>query len=603
MSNNTKANPTSATTNTKGMVKKGSSSSSLLSIVAVFAVAVVAVIAWLLVGRSAVTTRPSPTISTKTSPSTTQSSSLGQEFRVIVEAKQAPEGAVVFGNALPDGSYPNVTGRRQILDWGVKEPRSVDGIIPFEIRARVPVEEWAPHRAVAKANIDRGTPLIMRGSVVSKWAAQGKWSPEYFANHVVEWRNISRARRLRRAFINFEYGTPYDDCTPWTFWENDESRQEYPMPIGEFFHNAANHSDPYFWAFAEEVPKSLLSDVSPRHTLKLKDQTWVYFSVWMGEGGACTAAHWDMDDNFYVQFYGRKRFLLFHPDTYKSWKSYPRASPNHKQVQMGRDNPSRYSYVLAPGAPTPVAYEAILYPGDMLYLPAYWYHHVEALMSAPGTTTLAGVPSTELEHYSISANFWSTSDMDFLVGLSAALPFDLGTLEGGGRWEGNAASIIDAFPKGYPREKIALATRLLLVSMVSEAEWGPKRVAAQAKYCAWLRYEDLFGPANAANARAVCPPALTDAQQAKVKAQLKDSAAAMIRGIKSLKVPSTAEIEFLNYLEMALIGAMPTKDLYDVISFCYAQTLGQDPEVGTGFKSGYSFDESQLALLKKAGKR
>src|SRR5438874_378822 len=21
------------------------------------------------------------------------------------------------------------------------------------------------------------------------------------------------------------YGTPYDDCTPWDFWENDDSRQ------------------------------------------------------------------------------------------------------------------------------------------------------------------------------------------------------------------------------------------------------------------------------------------------------------------------------------------------------------------------------------------
>ncbi len=48
----------------------------------------------------------------------------------------------------------------------MQRPRSADGPIPFEILARVPVEEWAPNRAVAQPNIDRATPLIMRGSVV-----------------------------------------------------------------------------------------------------------------------------------------------------------------------------------------------------------------------------------------------------------------------------------------------------------------------------------------------------------------------------------------------------------------------------------------------------
>ena len=118
-----------------------------------------------------------------------------------------------------------------------------------------------------------------------------------------------------------------------------------------------------------QIPESLLKDCRPRHQLKLKDQTWVYFSVWMGEGGATTAAHWDMDNNFYVQFYGRKRFLLGHPKVrtfaswkslltvlflvqmYNRWKSYPRASPNHKQVQMKVGDPSRYAYVLNPEAP------------------------------------------------------------------------------------------------------------------------------------------------------------------------------------------------------------------------------------------------------------
>ncbi len=73
------------------------------------------------------------------------------------------------------------------------------------------------------------------------------------------------------------------------------------------------------------------------------------------------------------------------------------------------------------------------------------------------------------------------------------------------------ASILDAFPKNYPPNRMVLATRLVLVSMVSTGVFGAGKVAAQAKFCSWLRYEDLFGPANADRAAAICPPPLSGA--------------------------------------------------------------------------------------------
>ncbi len=38
---------------------------------------------------------------------------------------------------------------------------------------------------------------------------------QFFRRNVPVWKHITRGKRLRRAFINFEYGTPYDECTPW----------------------------------------------------------------------------------------------------------------------------------------------------------------------------------------------------------------------------------------------------------------------------------------------------------------------------------------------------------------------------------------------------
>lgn len=392
------------------------------------------------------------------------------------------------------------------------------------------------------------------------------------------------------------------------------------MSIEEWFTRAQNHSDSEYYFLAEEIPKHLLDDVSPRHTLKLKDQTWVYFSVWMGEGGATTAAHWDMDDNFYVQYYGRKRFLLFHPDTYKSWKrygggngfsrcvsshwpSYPRASPNHKQVVMRRGDPSRYSYILHEGAPLPVAYEAVLSPGDMLFIPAYWYHHVEAMLSAPGTSRIGDTPTTEPEHLSISSNFWSTSDMRLLQGLAEPLPFHKSASDTtGGRSQLDVDAIVAAFPADYPRALIPLAARLLLGSMVSDAIAGAGRTAAVMHFCIKLRYETVLGPADTTAAARVCPPPLTGPDQSRIAALLARSAQPMIAGLRSLRTDGARETELLNYLEMVVSGTFPARSYYDVLRNCYAHTLRLDPRDGsfaaTGLKSRYAWDDDFARKIK-----
>ena len=145
------------------------------------------------------------------------------------------------------------------------------------------------------------------------------------------------------------------------------------MSMEKFMQLASDNQDEDFWFFAEEVPKEILKDCSPRHQLKLKDQTWVYFSVWMGEGGATTASHFDIDDNFYVQFYGRKRFLLFPPSAHMLWKSYPRLSVNHKQVQMHNNDRNRYAYKLCDGAALPCEVQVALGTDKLTHFHSYQY--------------------------------------------------------------------------------------------------------------------------------------------------------------------------------------------------------------------------------------
>ena len=460
------------------------------------------------------------------------------------------------------------------LDFGVQSPRPIDGPIPFRIAGTVPLEDWTGRKAnIAQTNIARGTPVLMRNSVVSRWKALKKWTPEYFRNSVPSWKNISRAKKLKRAFLNFEPNTPMEKVTPWDFWENRESREEYPMSMAKWFDHASNTTDDYRWFFAEEVPAELLRDLSPRHQLKLASQTWVYFGVWMGEGGATTAAHWDMDDNFYVQFYGRKRFLLFPPSDYKRWKSYPRISPNHKQVQMRVDDPSRYSYRLVPDSQLPAAYEAILYPGDMLYIPAYWYHHVEAMVSPAGTSDSGR--TTETEHLSISANFWSTRSMPFLIANQEPMPFD-------DDFDADeSAAIRSQYPVNYKPKDLLQTSRLIFLSVVADSLFARGSVAAIARQLCFLRYVDLFGPAPISTT--MCPPPLSASQVKHVRQLIRPHTKVVLTGLRDL-VRGAAETEFLNMIELSLEEAVPTADVYAFMYNCFQYTIGENPNASTGFE-------------------
>lgn len=106
---------------------------------------------------------------------------------------------------------------------------------------------------------------------------------------------------------------------------------------------------------------------------------------WLGPAGTVTPLHCDYDDNIFAQAWGRKRISL--------------VPPHHDEFLYVREaNAVLFGSPVDPEAPDferfPLARQAaivdcVVEPGDMLYVPAGWYHQVRAL--AP----------------SLSANRWS----------------------------------------------------------------------------------------------------------------------------------------------------------------------------------------------------
>jgi len=106
---------------------------------------------------------------------------------------------------------------------------------------------------------------------------------------------------------------------------------------------------------------------------------------WLGPGGTVTPLHCDYDDNLFAQIWGSKRIFL--------------APPHHGEFLYPREaNALLFGSPFDPEAPDYDAYplarqaalvEVVVEPGDMLYVPAGWYHQVRALT------------------FSLSANRWS----------------------------------------------------------------------------------------------------------------------------------------------------------------------------------------------------
>ena len=106
---------------------------------------------------------------------------------------------------------------------------------------------------------------------------------------------------------------------------------------------------------------------------------------WLGPAGTVTPLHCDYDDNIFAQVWGSKRIFL--------------APPHHDQyLYPSEANAILFGSPVDPEAPDfdkfPLARhasltECIVHPGELLYVPAGWYHQVRALT------------------FSLSANRWA----------------------------------------------------------------------------------------------------------------------------------------------------------------------------------------------------
>lgn len=262
---------------------------------------------------------------------------------------------------------------------------------------RVPVREGADRERLDDIVSD-GVPVVLKGAA-SAWpaVAAGRSSPEAIAAHL---KGFDSGRPIRIAAAG-------------------------PETEGRFFYNAAltglnfRAREGTVSGLVEGLLGLEAAEVVAAQALAADDVLPGFSAanpapfglaaparLWIG-GAATVQTHYDLYDNLACAVAGRRRFILFPPHQAKNLYLGPlEHTPAGAPVSMVRlEAPDLERFPRFPLA-WAEAQVAELEPGDILFIPFMWWHHVQSL-----------------DRFSVLANFWwnATPDAGALPALIHAI--------------------------------------------------------------------------------------------------------------------------------------------------------------------------------------
>jgi len=202
-------------------------------------------------------------------------------------------------------------------------------------------------------------PLKILG-MVDDWPAMQKWSPEYFRDNYGE--EIVEITSGRDADPRYEINL-------------DDHRTQ--MRFADFIDRveAGEGNDSYLVAnnrfFEQPGMKGLLADIGPLPGFLTRKKRAPHTYMWFGPAGTVTPLHHDTMNILFCQVYGRKLVSLISPDE-SPWLY------NELGVfsEVDFENPD---FEVHPLYQHVDRIEVEMNPGEILFLPVGWWHHVRSL--------------------------------------------------------------------------------------------------------------------------------------------------------------------------------------------------------------------------------
>lgn len=221
---------------------------------------------------------------------------------------------------------------------------------------------------------DRGKPIVIRGAI-----GELDWDLEYLTKQLGD-----------RPFLLRFYGKDRYQLDKRQ-WENIGSGVTTKvLPFSEYAKllksHQAHEEDIYLAKCSLQdtplVKTDYLEKIGDRLNLKHPVSN---FNIWIGPGGHVESLHYDTFDGTLIQLHGSKKIVLFPP--HQLHNLYP--FPIWQHLRSGLKIRSWFSQVY-PDKPNFTEfphlkqalehrYEVILNQGELLYIPAGWWHEVTAL--------------------------------------------------------------------------------------------------------------------------------------------------------------------------------------------------------------------------------
>lgn len=213
-------------------------------------------------------------------------------------------------------------------------------------------------------------PLLIE-DVVGHWNACEKWSNDYLIKYCGN--NIVNIFLYKKGFFddykNFACEDGYVD-------ENFQKTVKYKEYINDYIGNDKYNS--YLSQNFEKCFPEIIKDINYPVYFNRKPFLQLFHGFSNKNFSSTTPLHFDAVHNIFIQIRGRKKILLFPPSNYLSF--YPAGVDDNRGLQdFSKVDPNRLNLELFPKFPWEERIEVLLQPGEMLYIPPFWWHHVTAI--------------------------------------------------------------------------------------------------------------------------------------------------------------------------------------------------------------------------------
>ncbi|MBG6131462.1 hypothetical protein IWQ47_002669 [Aquimarina sp. EL_43] len=231
-----------------------------------------------------------------------------------------------------------------------------------QILEHIPIRNGITRKEFYQDFVNKGQPVVIRG-MTSGWNAL-EWDVDYFKAKETGVKipiKVGKVSEGRREMMLISQYVELLDA-----YEKNVKLGLDADPVGYL------HDIPFFYMFPE-----YLADILPFPKELLPEWYWPkwqnYIQFFMGATGSLTPLHFDtlLTHNLFFQVVGRKQFILI--DGAQKEQCYI------KGWRWSRFDPKNPDYKKFPKAKDLNIKEAILEPGDILYMPSGMLHQVHGL--------------------------------------------------------------------------------------------------------------------------------------------------------------------------------------------------------------------------------